>query len=219
MSDAHVIRYALWRKLLLSAFIVFHWYCVAVYLLPRPSPIKTYLLRQTVPVPTRKPAEDGGSAHWEIRWRPLVDTYLDNTCQWQEWTMFAPNPPRTNLYIAATVEYATGAAREFNFPRVADLNWLDGLLASRLRKYQYELPKEYCADLARYIARQMNEPGNSPTHIAICRYETWIPRHDRAKLTGPAAPEWIDYSRLLRDDAKYTRALLLDYEVTPEDLR
>ena len=79
------------RKLLVSAFILFHGYCVLTWVCPGPSPALTFLLSPRIPLPT------GPGGRFERR--PLVPAYMHLTGQHQGWMLFAPNPLQHNRYV------------------------------------------------------------------------------------------------------------------------
>lgn len=203
-----------WKKLLLSAFICFHWACVAAWLWPNPSDAKRFLMGLQVPIPVV------GGRGLEWRERAVVPAYLFNTAQHQDWAMFAPNPLQINRYVAATVTYRSGREAEFSFPRLSQLGGIEAWIEKRYRKYQHRICDEnvaaYREDLARFIARRMVRSGDPPVRVRIYEYRSAIPRHDRF---GADARPWVDYIGLLRDGAAFQPQSMIDYRVRPGDLR
>lgn len=222
MDSTGVCMYPRWFKILVSAFILFHWICVIGWLLPKPSPVKTFLLTRTIPLLTRSTQPDGSRGKWTFRRRPIASTYLFHTAQWQDWQMFAPDPLQINRYVAATVTFQNGATRLYTFPRLSQLNWLEAWVEKRYRKLQHRIAENKSPlvkqDLARFIARRTHDPANPPIRVVLTLYEAPIPRHDRPEVSGPA-PAWVDYTRLLRQEARTSETKLLDYRVQPEDLQ
>lgn len=200
-----------WKRGLISGFILFHWACVAAWLWPNPSDVKSFLLSIRAPLPGR------GAAGWDLAPRSVAVEYLLHTAQHQDWSMFAPNPLQINRYVAATVTFRDGRREEFGFPRVSQLGFFQGWLDKRYRKYQHRIADEpspaFREDLARYIARRMNRADNPPVRVTIYDYQSPIPRHDRPKPEG-----WVDYPALLRRESRFHGVLLLDYRVRPGDL-
>lgn len=196
----------------MSAFILFHWACVAAWLWPNPSTVKTALMSVRMPVVTR---DEGG---WTVGSESIAAEYLFHTAQHQDWAMFAPDPLQINRYTSATVTFRDGTRAQFGFPRLCRLDVLSAWVQKRYRKYQHRIAEEpspaFRRDLARYIARQMSRPGNPAVRVQVYDQRSAIPRHDR-----PGADLWVDYTRLLREDATFTPVLLVDYRVRPEDLR
>jgi hypothetical protein len=203
------------RRTLISAFILFHWACVAAWLWPNPSDVKSFLMNLRVPLPAAE-ARPGGEG-WTFGWRPIAPAYLFHTAQHQDWAMFAPNPLQINRYVAATVTLRDGRRLEYSFPRLSQLGVIDCWLEKRYRKYQHRIAEEavpaFREDLARFIARRSGTKENPAVRVTVYEYQSPIPRHDRARRPG-----WIDYTRMLRDEARFTRAVLIDYLVRPEDL-
>lgn len=208
--------YGLGRKLAASAFILAHGFFVLVWVLPSPSPVKDALKAQRLPLPEKV----GG---WTVKPRWVVDAYMFNTGQWQDWSMFAPDPLQVLRYVAADVTLRSGArAPAFEFPRLGQFNFLHAWIEKRYRKYQLQIAGErtpaFLEDLARWVARQRRNPADPPVHVTLFNCECPIPRHDRPELSRPDRPAWIDYTRLLRDEAHYNRYVMLEYDVKPGDL-
>lgn len=196
---------------MVSGFILLHWACVGTWLWPNPSDVKSFLLSIRVPLPAR--SEGKG---WTLERQPLAAAYLVDTAQFQDWAMFAPNPLQFNRYVAATVILQDGRQEDYVFPRLSQLNGIQCWIQKRYRKYQHciaETPAQsFRQDLARYIARQTRTADKRPVRVVIYEYRSEIPRHDRTREPG-----WIDYTAILRRHARYTRSLLLDYVLRPED--
>ncbi len=205
-----------WRRGLISGFILFHWACVAAWLWPNPSDLKSFLLGIQVPLPVY--GTRSGGTGWALESRPLASTYLFHTAQHQDWGMFAPNPLQINRYVAATATLRDGREQEYSFPRLSQLGVLQCWIQKRYRKYQHRIVEEpalgYRQDLARFIARRVGDGANPPVRVIVYEYQSPIPRHDRRREPG-----WIDYTEILRDHAKFSRRVLVDYFVRSEDLR
>lgn len=214
--------YPRWRKILVSLFIIFHLGCVLAWVMPKPSPIKTFLLGLKLPLPTHDKKPDQKERRWHIESREVVATYLFNTSQYQGWAMFAPAPVQTNRYVEAAVRFQDGNWMDYEFPRLGQMNFAEAWLEKRWRKIGQNMFdsdfRPYDEGVARWIARQMDRPGNHPIRVSIVLHEAAIPRHDRAELQGPNAPAWIDYPVLLRDKTKYDKKVVCDYAVKPGDL-
>ena len=200
------------RRALVSVFIVFHWACVAAWVWPNPSDLKSFLLGIRLPLPVRR-AESGT---WTLEPRPVAAAYLFHTAQHQDWAMFAPNPLQINRYVAATVTLRDGRQVEYGFPRLSQLDVLQCWIEKRYRKYQHRIAEEpvkaYREDLARFIARRAGTRENPAVRVILFEYQSPIPRHDRSRTPG-----WVDYTELLRDHARFTRAVMLDYVLGPRD--
>jgi hypothetical protein len=208
-------------KILISAFILFHFACVVVWVFPGAASIRGSLLSLSVPLPARRLDPATNALGWRIERLSLIGSYLGKTGQWQHWNMFAPNPMTFNRYLAGRVTFRAGDWKEVTLPRVEQLDYARAHLEARYREYQYGMtgPLAPMEDLARFVARSLNDPANPAVrvHLYSCRLE--IPAHDRPALGAPDAPRHVDYSTLLRDPALYERRLLLDYPVRPEDLQ
>ena len=222
MESGRAIVYSRRRKLLISAFILFHLGTVVVWVMPSPSPVKSFFLGLKLPLPGHSQKDDEKEPHWRIEPRPVVATYLFNTSQYQGWSMFAPAPVQSNRYVEAAVLFQDGNWRDYAFPRLGQMNCLEAWIEKRWRKIEQNMfdPdfRPYDEGVARWVARQMDRPDNHPVRVSILLYEAAIPRHDREELQGPTAPAWIDYPVLLRDKTRYAKKVVCDYAVKPGDL-
>lgn len=197
--------YGISRKYFISLFILFHWFCVTVWVMPKPSAIKTALL------------------NWSVAKKEVVSTYLYNTVQWQDWGMFAPDPLQANRYVNGRVVFRDGKKKIFHLPRLSRLNYLQATLEKRYRKFQHRIVEEgeiaYREELARFMARKMNtDSSNQPVKVFIENHEAPTPRHDRPEVARGKRSR-INYTRLLRKPSTYKTTVLLEYEVKPEDLK
>lgn len=215
MSKGPAKYYRTGFKILVSFFILFHWFCVLAWVMPKPSAIKDYLLAIKIPLP--KHAKEG----WKIAPRELVSTYLFNTLQWQDWSMFAPNPLQVNRYVDAEITFKDGSAKIFALPRLSRLNYWEAWIEKRYRKYQHRLVEEtvpgYHEDFARYVAKKMfSDLQNPPVKVKVQSHESPLPRHDRREVGERKGK--INYTRLLRHLAQYNTVVLVDYVVKPGDV-
>jgi len=210
------------RKILISLFIIFHFSCILAWVLPKPSPIKTWLLSLSLPLPGHSRDAGEASSQWKIKSRPIIAEYIHHTAQWQDWAMFAPNPVQRNQYLGAHVIFERGNWKEYTLPRLDQMNWVEAWLEKRYRKLKNRLidekRPEFFEDLARWIARQQSESGNRVTRVSVFMYDSPIPRHDRKDLGDPHTAAWVNYSEILREKAVYSPTLVLDYFVKPGDL-
>jgi len=204
------------RKILLTAFILFHFGCVAVWVFPKMHPVRTFLLTRAIPLPTRLSNPATKATGWHFEPLPLIGAYLGKTGQWQHWTLFAPDPMPYHRHLGGRVTFRSGKWKEYTLPRVEQLDAFHAHLHARYREYQYGLsgPREVMEDLARYIARSWNDPSDPPQRVTVFICQMEIPKHDR-----PGRPAAEDYPTLLRDPARIVNVPIVDYEVKPEDLR
>ena len=217
MKSASLVLSSKRRKGLISVFIAFHFVCLIAWLLPKPFPLKSWLLGLKLPLPGAAPSPQENVRVWPLALRPVVPFYLYHTAQWQDWAMFAPNPAQTNQYLGAHLIFERGNWKKVTLPRLDQMSWLGAWAQKRYRKLKNRLidekSPEYYRDFARWIARERSEPGNSVVRVSLMVYESPIPRHDRKDLQG-----WTNYSELLREKAVYSPTLVEDYFVQPGDL-
>jgi hypothetical protein len=187
---------------------------------PGTIPVRSFLISLSVPLPARRRDPATNSLGWRIERLSLVGAYLGKTGQWQHWNLFAPNPLTYSRYLAGRVTFRSGAWREVTLPRVEQLDYVRAHLEARYREYQYSMtgPLAPLEDLARFIARSLNDPANPAVRVSLYSCKMQVPAYDRPGLRAPDAPGHVDYSKLLRDEALFERLLVLDYEVKPGDL-
>ena len=223
MESVQAPHYSRRRKILISAFIVFHLGCVLAWVMPKPSPLKSFLLGLKLPLPSYSRNGAEKEPRWKVEPREVIPTYLYNTSQYQGWSMFAPVPVQTNRYVEAAVLFQDGNWKDHCFPRLSQMNFLEAWVEKRWRKIEQNMfdPefRPYDEDVARWVARQMDQPDNHPIRVSLILYEAAIPRHDREELQGENAPKWTDYPTLLRDKTRYAKRVVLDYAVKTGDLR
>jgi hypothetical protein len=209
------------KKIIITGFILFHFGCVIAWVTPGTSSSLGFLRSRSLPLPARRLDPATNSMQWRIEPLPVITSYLERSGQWQNWKLFAPNPLSFNRYLAGRVTYRSGDWKEVTLPRVDQLDVVGANLEARYREYQVGLigPLAAQEDLARFIARSLNDPANPAVRVNLYALQLDIPAHDRPDLRASDPPPHVDYSKLLRDPALYVRYPLLDYAVKPEDLR
>lgn len=169
-------------KLALSAFILFHIVAIVSFCFPL----------NTMFIPAIKNA---------------VRPYMLWTGLFQAWDMFAPEPRRTNIRMAAEVTFRDGATRLWRFPEMNQLGYFARYAKERYRKYSNDnLRLDENAllwpDAARQIARINNtNPNNPPVAVRLVR--SW------ADVPGPDAPP---------DSERWYSFVFYRYTVAPGDV-
>jgi hypothetical protein len=143
-----------WGRALINAFILWHLFALAIWLMP-------------------------ASAIWQtcIDW---VRPYITFTGFMPTWSMFAPTPPSRDFYVEARITYANGQLRSWKYPRVGDPGPLDWYRNERFYKLiengQLEENRMVWPSLARYAAQRNNiYPHNPPVSAALVRYFVDVP--------------------------------------------
>ena len=98
----------------------------------------------------------------------------------QDYEIMAPKPRDRNLHLVAVVTHADGTLELWEYPRLERMNFIERLYKERFRKYAHDRVawepfESFLPDLARYIARLNNKPGNPPVHVSLVRYSARIP--------------------------------------------
>ena len=85
------------KKVLVSAFILFNFLTM----------IRVHLPLDTI--------------FFQTLYRP-IDSYLSFFSLYQSWTMFSPNPSRTNAFITAEIYFADKSKETYVFPKASEMN-------------------------------------------------------------------------------------------------
>lgn len=147
-----------WGRRALNAFLVFHLFVVAVWLVPYSLPLVQKLV----------PPEGGG----------IVRDYLIWTGFEQSWQMFSPNPDTHDLDIVAHVTYQHGQTRDWHFPRMRDMGYAARYRRERMRKYLEiaNYNEALWQPMAFYAARECDtRPGNPPVGVSLVRLMRDVP--------------------------------------------
>jgi len=139
-------RIWLFKRLAISAFLIFHLTIVFVWNLPYCA-IRNYALDFSI-------------------------KYLYPLGLWQNWAMFAPDPIRNTLTLEAIAVDRNGVLYNFAFPRMTDFTLLEGVTKVRHSKFTtYFANDEFIAHRefgARHAIRQLNIPAESfPVEVEL----------------------------------------------------
>jgi hypothetical protein len=204
MNAADTTTIPRWRKLLVSAFILWHLYCVAIFLMP------TSVLRDTLLVAIGVPSAKLTSGRraereWEFQTMSAVEQYLFVTGQWQNWDMFAP-PMKQNQYLRAEIEFRDRSVLHYTFPRVQEKSIWTKNRYNQFRKFQVNMihvRPDLLMDVGHYLARE--HPGTDDNPVVRVRlYHDYhmIPAPDAAKPPDQTWSAWLQElpyeSRLVR---------------------
>ena len=157
------------KRLAISAFLVFHLTAPVVWNLPV-SPLKLMLF-------------------------PPFRPYMLPLGLWQAWWMFAPDPMGTTAVLEAEVIDAKGMRHLYEFPRVADLPFLQKLPRFRHPKFtcnllveEFKTQREFTA---RHAVRQLRIDETAfPVHVNLnCRMKP--PPPPGQSFSDPLAPKSV----------------------------
>ena len=192
-------RHHVCLKAMISIFIVFHWICVIIWMIPR------FASNIPADIPGSSPA--------------VVESYLFATGHWQYWNMFAPPSGQgwhdSSHWIEAVVETSTGREAIFIFPRPSQQGMFAASMDASVLKYQHRLldpqNKRFRVDLAHFLARQVRASGEIPMAISLYHCTMPLPTHERR---GPGDQEqYVDYTILLRDSKVSSRRKFFRIEI------
>lgn len=137
-------------KILVSAFVLWHLFALAIWNLPFTEPLITGAM-------------------------PVVRPYMVGSGFMQGWGMFAPDPYSLDVYVEARVHYADGTVRSWEFPRMAKMSYWERYQKERWRKY-IEVAHQDSYNflwpvMGRYAARVNNlYPNNPPVTVDLVRH-------------------------------------------------
>jgi hypothetical protein len=129
-----------WKRLQISAFLVFHMVAVIAWVVPA-CPLQARVI-------------------------DVVAYYIFTTGQWQHWGMFAPDPIRDTCALEAIAVDSNGLWHTFRFPRETDRAWWNASLHYRYSKYasNFAVKEEFKAHrefAARHALRQLGLPADA----------------------------------------------------------
>jgi hypothetical protein len=109
-----------------------------------------------------------------------VFPYLSFTGLVQSWTMFAPNPGDTDVFVEAHVKHSDGKVDSWTYPRMINMGYFERYRRERFRKLIEHGHLDDAAvvwpSLARYAARVNNkQPGNPPVSVELVRHFRFVP--------------------------------------------
>jgi hypothetical protein len=160
------------RRVIVSAFLIFHLFVLFLWSVP--------------------------DCAIRARIAPIFRPYMLPLGIWQNWAMFAPNPPRESYTVAAYVRDSRGMRHEFQFTRLADYSVWRGFPRFRHSKFATNmLLDEYApqrAAAARYAVRQLGVPAEAFPVAAQIVYsiKKLPPPGSSAKLIGAPVPLTVD---------------------------
>ncbi len=180
-----------WGRRLVSLFIVWHLFAMAIWLLPSSS-------------------TGGGYTPLVGLFAPVVRPYMMGTAFAQSWNMFAPNPDKTDVYLEARITYADGEKRAWFFPRMVHMGYVRRYQEERWRKMVEVATHGNAATvgpaLARYAARVNSaDAQNPPVSVEMIQHTRTVPP------PGQPMPPYAE-SPLLPGASAVTA-------IRPEDLR
>ncbi|MBK8714664.1 MAG: hypothetical protein IPN32_07960 [Deltaproteobacteria bacterium] len=166
-------------RLLMGSLLVWHVVGVATWLLPEKDCLKSF----------REPAR-GVWTKW------LTITQTD-----QSWGMFAPNPPRSNVFLKVLVTDADGEVYDMRSDVYAsERKPIPWIFNDRMRKMNRRIiggesgPTEwYRKWYARYHCRQwaLEHEGIAPTKVELVRITYKIPSPEQVRQHGWYSPEQV----------------------------
>jgi hypothetical protein len=158
------------RNTLITAFFVWQIFAVTIWLMPSGSGPRRHLI-------------------------PVVRNYMMETGCVQGWSMFAPNPTKTDVYIQVQVAYGDGARKSWIFARPSQQGYVQRYQSERLRKMidniHTDENKRVWPYLARYAAIMSDRrtPGTYPMTVSLVRFSRLISPPPYREL--PYSPELI----------------------------
>ena len=151
---------SIWKKVIISVFIVFNFLVMMRIHLPQSNSVIRKIYQP-------------------------VDTYLTFFSIYQDWMMFAPDPGKINTYITAEVEFYDGSKDTYKFSRGRDLTiGQKYLYGEKYRKFLTEAfdhhDKSFLwEDVAKFALRKMKNQSFAK-----------IPKSVHQAVIGKEFPIW-----------------------------
>jgi hypothetical protein len=127
------------RRLAISAFLLWHLSATIIWVSPQ--------------CPIQK------------RFGPYLRWYMLPSGLWQYWAMFAPNPIHDTVILEAEVIDNDGIRHRFEFPKMANYTWWQGIVHFRYAKYNANISSEEFVPArtyaARHVLRQLKLPAEA----------------------------------------------------------
>jgi len=110
--------------------------------------------------------------------KELVRPYMRWTGLYQTWDMFGPDPEMVNSYVKSVIVTQDHHMRVWSFPRMEELGLGERYEKERYRKFLEVLPQTQYAllwpDVARHLARSLNNPSDPPDKIMLIQFQSEI---------------------------------------------
>ncbi|MFI5461700.1 MAG: hypothetical protein ACHRXM_40465 [Isosphaerales bacterium] len=131
------------RRLVISAFVLFHLSALVIWTMPR--------------------------CYIKDRFAGPYYYYVLPLGIWQWWAMFAPDPVRNTVVVDAEVVDAKGIRRIFEFPRIADLPWWSKIPRYRDPKFSNNMANDEYLKSRQFAARHaVRQLGLGPEAFPVC---------------------------------------------------
>jgi hypothetical protein len=150
---------------------------------------------------------------WQSTFYQYVQGYVAFLGFDQDWSVFAPKPIDQNIHLIAVVEHQDGTEELWAYPRMEKLDLLTRMFKERYRKFGHDNVanprwKAFLPDLARFVARQVNDAQNPPIMVSILKFSSPIPE----------PPEEFNKKLSMEMPPQSNVTTLIDYRVKAEDL-
>lgn len=149
------------KKFLISAFIVFNFLTMIRVHMPLQKEFVTALYRP-------------------------IDSYLSFFSLYQNWTMFSPNPARTNVHLTAEVEFDDGTTDTYVYPDSAKMSLAEKYTSGeRYRVISEAIRKDVNSflwpDAAKFALRKLKDTNFQKIPMKVHLYRHWniIPDMDK----------------------------------------
>jgi hypothetical protein len=163
------------KKILISAFIVFNFLTMIRVHMP--------LQREFV----------------SALYKP-IDSYLSFFSLYQTWSMFSPNPARTNVHLTAEVEFDDGSTDTYNFPDASNMSLAEKYTSGeRYRVVTEAIRKDanrfLWADASKFALRKLKDSNFNKIPMKVHLYRHWNIIPDMDKQFIPHLTKTKSYSK------------------------
>ena len=137
-----------------------------------------------------------------------IDSYLSFFSLYQSWTMFSPDPSKTNVYLSATVEFDDGSTDTYFYPNASEMSmatkYVNGerwrVISENIRKDSNEF---LWKDTAKFALRKLKDTNFHKVPLKVHLYRHWY-------ITPELENKFIPH---LAKNQNYSKHKFFTYEV------
>ncbi len=127
--------------------------------------------------------------------RRVLQPWLAGTATMQSWAMFAPNPPRRNVFLRVLVRDSEGVSWDLRSdvyaPEKKPIPWIWNDRMRKMHRRMSNRSNKFLRWYARYHCRKwaLEHGGETPQDVEIYRVSYLIPTPEEVRRDGPYVPE------------------------------
>lgn len=132
-------------------------------------------------------------------YRP-IDSYLSFFSIYQSWTMFSPNPSKTNAHLSAEIEFDDGSTDKYFYPDASKMNLLEKYIhGERFRVITEVIRRDENSfmwpDVAKFAMRKLKDHNFHKIPLKVHLYRHWDITPDMNKEFRPHLSKVKSYEK------------------------